>query len=199
MLRPHSLVRRFSSPPRRFGPGRILGLGIAVAAFAGVGIYNLSSCESLQDTVWRLTGSRGTGKHKALIVAIAKVPGLETLDAPHSDAEKVSRFLLKHGWDEACIKKLVDHEQCPLDMQPTEVNILKSLQTLVENARAGDHLFLYVATHGFQRPCTTGDEEDSKDEGIYSCDGSEIIDNILFDVAIKPLPEGCNMTVIILF
>ncbi|KZT35217.1 hypothetical protein SISSUDRAFT_1121761 [Sistotremastrum suecicum HHB10207 ss-3] len=198
----YSLGLWFSSTRHWLGLQGDTELGIAVAVLTAVGllVYILHSRRSRQ-TFWRLSKLRGTRKsanHKALIIGVARAGDLDlpVLDAPHSDAEKVSQFLLENGWDQDRIIKLVDTRNAPSYLRPTESNIKQYLRKMIENARVGDELFLYVATHGFQSFCMGGDEEDSKDEGIYSCDGGEIIDNTLFDIAIKPLPKGCKMIVL---
>ncbi|KZS87310.1 hypothetical protein SISNIDRAFT_491167 [Sistotremastrum niveocremeum HHB9708] len=188
--------------PQWLGLQGDMGLALAVPVLTVlVTVYFFYSRRPRQ-TIWRLTKSRGPRKsanHKALIIGVAHVSGhreLDDLDAAHSDAQRIFQFLLKNGWDQDRIIKLVDTRDSPSNLRPTEANIKRSMRKLVENARAGDELFLYVATHGFQRDCKGGDEEDLKDELIYSCDGCEIVDNTLFDIAIKPLPKGCKMTVL---
>lgn len=103
---------------------------------------------------------------------------------------------------------------------PTRKNILKSMQWLVQDAKAGDNLLFFFAGHGGQSRDVDGDEEDGKDEHICpviqgqhpkfaaAFDGSlekeeaddivgrGISDDEIFDIMLKDLPEGVRLTTI---
>jgi len=81
--------------------------------------------------------------------------------------------------------------------QPTKARILHELRALVAGARRGDCLFFHYSGHGGQQRDTGGDEEDGYDETILPCDfkrSGQITDDVLFELVVKPLPEGVKLT-----
>jgi hypothetical protein len=82
---------------------------------------------------------------------------------------------------------------------PTTANILRWMKWLVEDARAGDSLFLHYSGHGGQTPDKDGDEIDGMDETILPVDyekAGQIVDDDMHEILIKNLKPGVRMTVI---
>lgn len=84
---------------------------------------------------------------------------------------------------------------------PTRANILAAMQWLVAGAQPGDNLFLHYSGHGGRTEDQDGDEDDGYDECIYPVDFQQtqpghIIDDILHDICVRPLPRGCRLTAV---
>jgi len=82
---------------------------------------------------------------------------------------------------------------------PTKKNIIDGMQWLVRDARPNDSLFLHYSGHGGQTKDTDGDEADGYDEVIYPVDfkqAGHIVDDMIHDIVVKPLPPGCRLTAI---
>lgn len=79
----------------------------------------------------------------------------------------------------------------------TRENILRACQWLVAGAAPNDSLFFHYSGHGGKVEDLNGDEDDGYDETIYPVDherSGQIIDDILHDLLVKPLPQGCRLT-----
>lgn len=84
---------------------------------------------------------------------------------------------------------------------PTRQNMLDAMQWLVSGAQPGDNLFFHYSGHGGQTEDLDGDEEDGYDETIYPVDFQQtqpghIVDDILHEVMVRPLPPGCRLTAV---
>ncbi|KAF8969377.1 caspase domain-containing protein [Flammula alnicola] len=76
-------------------------------------------------------------------------------------------------------------------------DILQAMQWLVRGAQPNDSLFFHYSGHGGQTKDLDGDEADGYDEVIYPMDyeaNGHIVDDLIHDIMIKPLPAGCRMT-----
>jgi len=93
---------------------------------------------------------------------------------------------------------LRDDAQDPKEM-PTRENMLRAMQWLVSDVRPDDSLFFHYSGHGGQTPDLDGDEDDGFDEVIFPMDHQQkghIVDDLLHDLMVKPLPPGCRLTAI---
>ncbi|KAJ1502340.1 Ca(2+)-dependent cysteine protease [Coelomomyces lativittatus] len=73
------------------------------------------------------------------------------------------------------------------------------MQWLVDQAMPGDSLFLHFSGHGYQVKDISGDELDGYDEAILPCDFETegyILDDVLYDILVRPLKEGVRLTVV---
>ena len=80
---------------------------------------------------------------------------------------------------------------------PTKENIIRAMQWLVMDAQPNDSLFFHYSGHGGQTKDLDGDEADGYDEVIYPVDfkqNGHIVDDIMHDIMVKPLPDGCRLT-----
>jgi len=71
------------------------------------------------------------------------------------------------------------------------------MKWLVRDARTNDSLFFHYSGHGGQTKDLDGDEADGYDEVIYPVDhetAGEIVDDIMHEIMVKPLPPGCRLT-----
>lgn len=82
---------------------------------------------------------------------------------------------------------------------PTKANIIAGMQWLVRDARPNDSFFLHFSGHGGQTVDLDGDEDDGNDNTIYPVDHTRvgvIVDDMMHDILVKPLPAGCRLTAI---
>ncbi|EMD33516.1 hypothetical protein CERSUDRAFT_118087 [Gelatoporia subvermispora B] len=143
--------------------------------------------------------SQCTGKRKALCIGINYIGQSAELKGCINDAHNVKRFLIDdYGYLEDDIVMLTD--DAPHHRQiPTQQNMLAAMEWLVRDAQPHDSLFFHYSGHGGQTKDLDGDEEDGYDEVIYPVDfqtSGQIIDDVLHDVLVKPLPPGCRLTAI---
>lgn len=118
----------------------------------------------------------------------------------HSVHNMVQFLTEKYRFNKDDMVILTDDQQNPRAI-PNRQNILAAMQWLVSNARPGDDLFLHYSGHGGRTEDLDGDEEDGYDECIYPVDFQQtqpghIVDDIIHDICVKPLPQGCRLTAI---
>ena len=65
------------------------------------------------------------------------------------------------------------------NIKPTRNNIFNQIQSLLQNSKSGDILFVSYSGHGISRMDTNNDETDDHDELLYCLDGNVIIDDDL--------------------
>jgi len=73
------------------------------------------------------------------------------------------------------------------------------MQWLVQGAAPHDSLFFHYSGHGGQTKDQDGDEADGMDEVIYPVDyqkNGHIVDDLMHQIMVKPLPAGCRLTAI---
>eukprot|EP01094_Clydonella_sp_ATCC50884_P022785 TRINITY_DN5302_c0_g1_i6.p1 TRINITY_DN5302_c0_g1~~TRINITY_DN5302_c0_g1_i6.p1 ORF type:complete len:357 (-),score=131.86 TRINITY_DN5302_c0_g1_i6:83-1153(-) len=140
------------------------------------------------------------GKMRALIIGINYLslpPGKGQLRGCINDAHTMARFASQHwGFSSDCIRVLTDDNP---DMMPTRANIEQSLDWLTRGVGAGYSLLLHYSGHGGQEVDTSGREEDGMNETILPVDwraAGMIVDDVLHDKVIRPLPAGCRLTAV---
>ncbi|PFH46906.1 hypothetical protein AMATHDRAFT_198818 [Amanita thiersii Skay4041] len=138
-----------------------------------------------------------TGRKKALCIGINYQGQPNSLRGCINDARRVRKYLIDyHGFHSDDIILLTDVGNA--SGVPTRKNILKCMRWLVKDVRKGDSLFFHYSGHGGQVRDRDGDEEDGWDEVIYPLDFRQhghITDDDMHDIMVKPLPEGCRLTV----
>ncbi|KZT07071.1 peptidase C14 [Laetiporus sulphureus 93-53] len=148
-------------------------------------------------------------RKKALLIGI-NYEGNTQLYGPQQDAKSFADLLIQHfGYDAKNVVIMLDRQDEDKQMVPTEANVLRELNNLVQDARPGDHFVFYYAGHGGQIPCThlLKDEKDSitsscysevdgQDEVIIAADGLSILDNVLREVLVDRLPPGASLNAI---
>jgi len=139
------------------------------------------------------------GKKKALCIGINYRGQQAELKGCINDVQNVQRFICTmFGYKQEDIVMLTDDAQNPRQL-PTKQNILQAMQWLVRDARPNDSLFFHYSGHGGQTKDVDGDEADGFDETIYPVDfkqNGHIVDDIMHDIMVKPLPAGCRLTAI---
>jgi len=111
-----------------------------------------------------------------------------------NDVHTIQAFLQKYGFNN--VRVLTDDQQDP-SKQPTKDNIMRDIRWLTAGTQPGDSLFFHYSGHGGQVKDVSGDEEDGLDETILPVDydkNGQIIDDILHDILVKPLPPGSKLT-----
>lgn len=143
--------------------------------------------------------SQCTGKKKALCIGINYVGQQAELRGCINDANNIKRFLVQsYGYKEEDIVMLTDDARDPRSI-PTKDNIMRAMQWLVQGAQQNDSLFFHYSGHGGQTKDLDGDEGDGFDEVIYPVDfkrAGHIVDDVMHDVMVRPLPPGCRLTAI---
>lgn len=141
--------------------------------------------------------SNCTGKRKALLIGINYYGTKNELRGCINDVKNMSLFLNQnygYSYDDMVI--LTD-DQKELARIPTRDNIIRAMQWLVKDAKANDSYFFHISSHGGLVPDEDGDEEDGFDSCIYPLDfekSGPIIDDLMHDLMVKPLPQGCRLT-----
>ncbi|PPQ66735.1 hypothetical protein CVT26_009536 [Gymnopilus dilepis] len=143
--------------------------------------------------------SQCTGKKKALCIGINYFGSQQELRGCINDANNMKNFLIsEYGYKSEDMVILTDDATNPR-MTPTRDNILQAMQWLVRGAQPNDSLFFHYSGHGGQTKDLDGDEEDGYDEVIYPLDfeaNGHIVDDLMHDIMVKPLPPGCRLTAI---
>ncbi|KIL67641.1 hypothetical protein M378DRAFT_73673 [Amanita muscaria Koide BX008] len=143
--------------------------------------------------------SQCNGKKKALCIGINYAGQNGELKGCINDAVNMRNFLCRrHGYRQEDIVMLRDDSKNPME-KPTRANILRAMEWLVRDARPDDALFFHYSGHGGQTKDLDGDEDDGYDEVIYPLDfeqSGHIVDDLMHDVMVKPLPPGCRLTAI---
>eukprot|EP00035_Acanthoeca_spectabilis_P008244 m.150909 g.150909 ORF g.150909 m.150909 type:complete len:761 (+) comp14277_c0_seq5:423-2705(+) len=141
-------------------------------------------------------------RKKALLIAISYV-GREDLflDGTLRDSETVHAFLLEEGFDDFQIH-MINEAEGSLH-PPTKAEITRGMRWLVDDAKAGDSLFLHIAGHGIQIKDRDGDElGDMMDECIVPMDyvngkrATLLTDDELFGLMIRDLPQDVHLDII---
>ncbi|KAI9499254.1 peptidase C14, caspase domain-containing protein [Zychaea mexicana] len=144
------------------------------------------------------------GRKRALLIGINYFDTPNELKGCLNDVQNIKEFLIElYGFKEEDMRILTDDQtDDPLRM-PTKVNILTSMQWLVEDAEENDSFFLHFSGHGGRVRDTSGDEYDGFDETIYPVDfdrydedSGQIIDDDMHDLLVRPLPAGARLTAI---
>ncbi|GLB40399.1 putative metacaspase [Lyophyllum shimeji] len=143
--------------------------------------------------------SQCNGKKKALCIGINYTGQQGELSGCINDVVHIVRFLITHyGYKEEDMVILTDDQANPVS-KPTKDNILQAMQWLVRGAAPNDSLFFHYSGHGGQTKDLDGDEADGYDEVIYPLDherNGHIVDDLIHDIMVKPLPPGCRLTAI---
>ncbi|KAL6299513.1 caspase domain-containing protein [Sparassis latifolia] len=154
--------------------------------------------ENGNDRLLHFQYSQCTGKRKALCIGINYIGQSAELKGCINDAHNVRRFLCEdYGYQDADIVMLTDDSSNPRSI-PTKENMIEAMQWLISNAQPHDALFFHYSGHGGQTKDLNGDE-DGYDDVIYPVDFQEngpLVDDMLHDILVKPLPPGCRLTTI---
>jgi len=138
-----------------------------------------------------------TGNRKALFIGINYTGTQAELRGCINDVKNVSQLVCQRYGFKNCLY-LTDEQQDP-QMKPTYNNIIEGMKWLVQGAKSGDSLFFHYSGHGGTARDTGGDEVDGYDETILPLDYStagQILDDVIYDHLVKPLPQGCRLTAI---
>ncbi|XBW35836.1 hypothetical protein QEN19_001408 [Hanseniaspora menglaensis] len=137
-------------------------------------------------------------RRKALLIGINYFNTSNELKGCISDALRVNQFLTsKCGYSQDDVVILRDDVRDNLRVIPTRQNIINAMIWLVRDAIPGDCLFMSYSGHGTQVADQDGDEMDGMDDCICPVDfqqGGMLIDDVIHDIMVKPLPQGCRLT-----
>ncbi|TFK85488.1 peptidase C14 [Polyporus arcularius HHB13444] len=168
-------------------------------------LHHKPTRSSTLNTLRSMTSSRKPVR-KGLVVAISyknsQVPSVKKLHSPHKDARDWRNLMInKYNFAERDITMMLDDEDTPPHLLPTEENIIHEIEALVEGAQPKDRFMFYFAGHSTQSPTTDPDEVDGFDEAIitYSPSGQDhptIIDDVLKKLLVDSLPVDAFLTAI---
>ncbi|KAG0378022.1 Ca(2+)-dependent cysteine protease [Mortierella sp. AD032] len=142
--------------------------------------------------------SNCTGRKRALLIGVNYFRQKGELRGCINDVRNIKKFISRFGFREEDIVTLTDDQADPTRI-PTRVNIISGMQWLVRDARPNDSFFLHFSGHGGQTADMDGDEDDGNDNTIYPVDHQRagvIVDDMMHDIMVKPLPAGCRLTAI---
>lgn len=152
-----------------------------------------------QGVNFQFSYSNCTGNRKALLIGCNYSGTQNALNGCINDVHNVKNFIIRgYGYKEDDIVVLTD-DQSAANRRPTKANILRAMQWLVKDARPNDSLFFHYSGHGGTTEDLDGDEDDGLDSTIYPTDfptAGFIIDDVMHDIMVKPLPQGCRLTAI---
>ena len=139
------------------------------------------------------------GRKRALFIGINYFKQRNELRGCINDVKNIKAFLIRQfGFRDEDTITLTDDQRDPTRI-PTKANIIAAMQWLVRDARPHDSFFFHYSGHGGQTEDLDGDEDDGYDETIYPVDHERagvIIDDIMHDIMVRPLPPGCRLTAI---
>jgi hypothetical protein len=128
----------------------------------------------------------------ALLVGINYIGTSYSLRGCWNDVYNMEKYIKTRGYSN--IRVMTDEtKNLGTELYPTLPKIKQAIQQLVSSAKSGDSLFFHYSGHGGFVRDVSGDELDGRDECIYPCDGSKIIDDDLRAWLCDALPEGVTM------
>ncbi|KAK4513246.1 uncharacterized protein ATC70_011814 [Mucor velutinosus] len=144
------------------------------------------------------------GRKKALLIGINYFNTSAQLNGCINDVRNIKDFITTlYGFKEQDMVILTDDQPANSKFYPTRVNILAAMQWLVSDSKPNDSFFLHYSGHGGRVVDTSGDEDDGYDETIFPVDhdkykgeSGQIVDDLMHDIMVKPLVEGCRLTCI---
>ncbi|ODV87214.1 hypothetical protein CANARDRAFT_26636 [[Candida] arabinofermentans NRRL YB-2248] len=143
--------------------------------------------------------SQCNGRKKALLIGINYIGSNNALRGCINDVTNMCNYLINYqGYSMDNIVILTD-DQREMVKVPTKANMIRAMQWLVNGASPGDSLFFHYSGHGGQEEDQDGDEADGFDDCIYPVDFQQtgsLIDDVMHDIMVKPLPAGCRLTAI---
>jgi len=137
--------------------------------------------------------AEGKSSRKAILIGINYKGQEFELDGCVNDAVAMKQYLEGQGFKNEGIRLLVDEGDSE---SPTAQNIIDAIRWLVQDAKAGDSLFLHFSGHGTSTTDSNGDENDGNDECILPVDYQEvgaIVDDDLLKELILPLQGGVQL------
>ncbi|KAF9963138.1 Ca(2+)-dependent cysteine protease [Modicella reniformis] len=133
------------------------------------------------------------GRKRALFIGINYFGQQNELRGCINDVRNIKKFVIERfGFKEEDTIALTDDQE-DSNRIPTHANIIAAMKWLVHDARPDD------SGHGGQTRDEDGDEDDGYDETIYPVDHEDagfIVDDIMHEIMVGSLPEGCRLTAI---
>jgi len=145
----------------------------------------------------RCVRSACNGNKKALFIGINYTGTSAQLKGCINDVKNVSELFCRRFGFQNCL--YLTDEQTDPNKKPTYNNIIEGMKWLVSGAKSGDSLFFHYSGHGGTAKDSDGDEVDGYDETILPLDyqtAGQIVDDVIYDNLVQPLPQGCRLTAI---
>ncbi|EPB89926.1 hypothetical protein HMPREF1544_03174 [Mucor circinelloides 1006PhL] len=144
------------------------------------------------------------GRKKALLIGINYFNTSAQLNGCINDVKNIKEFIITlYNFKEQDMIILTDDQPANSKFYPTRANIIAAMQWLVSDSKPNDSFFFHYSGHGGRVVDSSGDEDDGYDETIYPVDhdkykgeSGQIIDDLMHDIMVKPLVEGCRLTCI---
>ncbi len=148
------------------------------------------------------------GTKRALLIGINYIGSDNALNGCINDIHTINGILTAHyNFLPENITMLSDDQQG--DNKPTRVNILAHFDKVVALTKPGDELFIQYSGHGTQVPCPDHDEDlnpetPGQDDALCPCDFDDydgdtgfILDDLLREKLVDPLPVGAKLRVFV--
>lgn len=140
---------------------------------------------SAATTTTTTTRTSPLANKKALCMGINDYPGTNNdLRGCVNDANGWESMLSSKGFSVITL----------LNADATKSNVISNIKNLLENAVAGDELFITYSGHGSNVTDINGDEDDGRDETWYLYDGN-LIDDEIRD-SLSRLPNSVKLTIV---
>ncbi|KAF6756179.1 peptidase C14, caspase domain-containing protein [Ephemerocybe angulata] len=174
----------------------------AKPTLSGADLYNCCDPEVTGEGVeWAYSTCRGT--KKALLIGINYIGSDDELKGCINDVLNIRKYITENwGYKESNVTTLTDDPEIS-KVLPTRANIIEQLKALVKDAKRNDALFFCYSGHGSQVINEDEDEitteKDGEDQTICPVDYERrgmIVDDLLNEIIVKPLPMGCRLTVL---
>lgn len=120
---------------------------------------------------------------RGLLVGINYIGTQYELKGCINDVRNINNFLLSIGYLQKNIRRLTENTI----QKPTKQNIMTNLKNMVNNAVAGDELFLLYSGHGTQIPDISGDELGSSGKDSVLVPTDFIVNGFILDDDIREI------------
>lgn len=135
-------------------------------------------------------------KRKALCVGVNYKNTPYHLNGGVNDALCISDVLCEQfGFNQDYVHILADEDD--KYMNPTLENILNGFDWLLDKSESGDELFFFFSGHSSFKKDLNGDEDDGRDECLFTSDLQLLVDDVIHERLMSLIPEGVNLTCII--
>lgn len=148
----------------------------------------LKSFELFLNEILQVFKEANNSHTKALYIGINYENTRHQLRGCINDVHNLQKFF-DSEFNVKNFQMLTDHTE----KKPTRSVILEEIESILVNAVAGDHLIITFSGHGVQTPDYDNDEKDYLDECLFTLDGKNITDDVLYELLRKHLKDGVSV------
>ncbi|KAG1877353.1 peptidase C14, caspase domain-containing protein [Suillus subluteus] len=130
----------------------------------------------------------------SVVVMIRRYQSGEQNPQAHVNALRMRDFLVNsRDYLPENITIMMHDKSISPELYPSRANILREIDFMVRRTSPHDYLFFYYFGFGDQVTCKHNSESDGEDEAILTYTGKRIIDNVLKEHLVDPLPQGAKL------